>query len=114
MGLNMLILKNVCLNLEQMDTLMILYGQGLLSSCLPSDPCFIFFICLPASMLKVEMLVSFRENNHYLLFISGFLGSLPLNRQVRHVVEELTLLLGPEGLCSVLSPTIVQGHGANK
>lgn len=47
--------------------------QGLLSSCLPSDPCFIFFNCLPASMLKVETLISFRENTFIIhLWVSTF------------------------------------------
>ena len=58
--------------MEQMGTLMVFYGQGLLGSCFPSDPCFIFFICLPASMLKVERLVSFRENTNIYYSSLGF------------------------------------------
>lgn len=59
----MLILKNMYLYMKQMGLLMVFYGQGLLNSCIPTDP-LCLLIYLPASMLKVEMLVSFQENTN--------------------------------------------------
>lgn len=54
--------------------------QGLLSSCLPSDPCFISStVYLPACWKWKRWSVS--EKIH-LLFISGFPRSLPLRSQV--------------------------------